>query len=104
MAQEAVQIIKRAEEEAKNIIVSAEKEAFQIVETAEKDSFESKKELVDALKTDFYNAVEKAKSDAEKISRENLLKVSDKTEKLKKDLLKNKDIAITEVLKKVLEG
>lgn len=104
MAQEAVQIIKRAEEEAKTIIASAEKEALEIVEAAERESADSKKELLEALKTEFNNAVEKAKSEAIRISSENLSRVSNKTEELRKDLFKNKDKAITQVLKKVLEG
>lgn len=104
MAQEAVQIIKRAEEEAKTIIVSAEKEALEIVETAERESADSKKELAETLKTEFSNAVENAKSEALKISSENLSRVSNKTEELRNDLLKNKDKAIAQVLKKVLEG
>lgn len=104
MAQEAVQIIKRAEEEAKTIVNSAEKDALAIVETAERESAESKRELLEALKTEFNNAVEKVKNEALKVSSENLLKVSNKTDELRKDLLKNKDKAITQVLKKVLEG
>ena len=47
MAQEAVGIIKRAEEEAKNIVAAAEKEALNIVETAEKNSILSKNELIE---------------------------------------------------------
>ena len=104
MAQEAVQIIKRAEEEAKNIIISAEKEALNIVETAERNSTISKNQLVEKLKDDYFKAVEKAKNDADNISKENLLKIAEKNNELQKKLIKNKEKAIEKVLKKVLEG
>ena len=64
----------------------------------------SKNELIEKLKVDYSDAIEKAKSDADNISKEKLLKITEKTNELQEKLIKNKEKAIEKVLEKILEG
>ncbi len=104
MAQEAVLAIKKAENDAKIIIENAEKEAHEIVKNAEISAVQKIDELKISLKADYENAVLVAWDNSNAIKKENLLKNEQNAEDLEKKLLSNKEKAINEVLKKVIEA
>lgn len=104
MAQEAVLAIKKAENDANSIIENAEKEALKIVESAEINAKEMINGLKSSLKADYENAVLSAKNKSDAMIKDNILKNQQNARELEKKLLNNKEKAIDEVLKKVLEG
>ena len=104
MAQEAVLTIKNAENDAKSIIDNAHKEALKIVENAGVNAKQMLDDLKCTLKADYENAVFSAKNDSDAMIKDNTLKNQQKAFELEKKLLNNKEKAIDEVLKKVLEG
>lgn len=104
MAQESVLVIKKAEDDAKSIIENAEKEAARIVENAGITAKQTIEDLKSSLKADYENAVLSARDNSDAMIKENLLKNQQNAGELEKKLLNNKEKAIDEVLKKVLEG
>ena len=104
MAQEAVLAIKRAESDANSIIENAEKEAVMIVENAENTAKQMIEDFKNSLKADYETAVLSARCDSDAMTNENVLKNQQNAGDLEKKLLNNKEKAIDEVLKKVLEG
>ena len=104
MAQEAVLIIKKAEEDARSIIENAEKDAAGIIENAQIIAKETIDKLKNSLKDEYEAAIKEARNSKNSKIEENLLKNRKDADDLEKKLLNNKEKAINEVLKKVLEG
>ena len=104
MAQEAVLIIKKAEEDARSIIENAEKDAAGIIENAQIIAKERSDKLKSSLKDEYEAAIKEARNSKNSKIEENLSKNRKDADDLEKKHLNNKEKAITEVLKKVLEG
>lgn len=104
MAQEAINIIKTAEEEAKNIINTSEVESDKIISDAINNQKDTKQRLSAELKEQYDEAIAKAKNAAIEESNKSIFDAQKEADELTTKLMTLKGKAIAPVLERILEG
>lgn len=104
MAQEAVSIIKKAEDDAKNIISQADVKAHAIITDAKAARDNTLDNLNRELKLALSEAITAAKEQAQSISDQNLNQSRDEAQKLISDLSSKKQAAVALVLEEILKN
>lgn len=98
MAQEAINLIKKAEEDAKNIIINSELEAQRLISEAENEKKSFIQQLENELDEKYAHAVEEARSQAAQNSEINLKEAEDEAQNLAKQLKEKTGGAVGRVL------
>lgn len=104
MAKDAIELIKKTEEEASVIIAGAYEKAKGIIDDAEKEKKENKIREQESQKKVYDNAISKAKEDARIKSEESKDIAFKKAEDIKNKLLSKKSDAVKIVIDHVLKG
>ena len=104
MAQEAVSIIKKAEDDAKNLIAQADKKAHAMITDAKTARDTTLDNLNKDLKLAMSEAINAAKDQAQSLNDQNLNQSRDEAQKLISDLSSKKQAAVALVLEEILKN
>ena len=103
MAQEAVNIIKKAEDDAKNLIAGAEERAHAIIAEAEAEKNNTLDKLSSELKLTMSEAVKEATSQAKILNEQSLVQSNAEAQQLISELSSRKQAAVSLVLDEILK-
>lgn len=104
MAQEAVNIIKKAEDDAKKLIAQAEEKAHSIIAGAEAARDSTLDTLSSELKLAMSEAINAANEQAQSLNEQNLNQSYTEAQQLISDLSSKKQAAVALVLEEILKN